>query len=262
MIISIITINYNDKQGLEKTIKSVSKFSADCIHKVEYIIIDGGSDDGSMELAKRYLNKNDFMILDFVSEEDSGIYDAMNKGLRKVCSESDYVLFMNSGDVFLENAGRLISSKDFCNDIIVFGIESRDDKGNLIPIRKITQVEDIKSWPCFPHQSTFINATYHKNNCYNLDYRILADYNFFCEAYSNGLSIKVFPVAISDFNQDGISNNSKYLNLFINELKSVQINYFGKYSKMIVFPLYIKWILRSVPFFKGIEMTIRKIFFR
>lgn len=89
MKISIITINFNNKDGIEKTISSVV---AQTYKDIQYIIIDGDSTDGSVEVIKKYHEDIDYWI----SEPDKGIYDAMNKGILK--ATGDYVLFLNSGD--------------------------------------------------------------------------------------------------------------------------------------------------------------------
>ena len=89
-MISIITINLNNKDGLKRTIESVinqNKFDI-----IEYIIIDGGSTDGSVDIIKEYNDK----ITYWVSEKDKGIYNAMNNGIK--ASSGDYLLFLNSGD--------------------------------------------------------------------------------------------------------------------------------------------------------------------
>ena len=94
MKISIITVNYNDKLGLEKTIKSV----LDQENVVfEYLVIDGNSNDGSKDIIEKYKDKINY----WVSEPDSGIYNAMNKGIR--AATGDYLLFLNSGDWLFEN---------------------------------------------------------------------------------------------------------------------------------------------------------------
>ena len=91
---SIITVNYNNREGLKRTIESV-------IHQTfrdfEFIVIDGGSTDSSAEVLKAY----DEHISYWVSEKDNGIYDAMNKGIRK--ATGDYLNFMNSGDCFYDD---------------------------------------------------------------------------------------------------------------------------------------------------------------
>ena len=94
MKISIITVNYNDKDGLEKTIKSVLNQENTVF---EYLVIDGNSADGSKDVIEKYKDKIDY----WVSEPDSGIYNAMNKGI--LAATGDYLLFLNSGDWLYEN---------------------------------------------------------------------------------------------------------------------------------------------------------------
>ena len=105
---TIITINYNNKEGLERTIKSTAKQT---FKNFEYIVIDGGSTDGSVEVIKQYASEIDF----WVSEKDNGIYHAMNKGVSH--AHGDYLLFMNSGDTF-HSPDVLNSVAEYQEDII------------------------------------------------------------------------------------------------------------------------------------------------
>ena len=100
MKISIITVCYNSFNGIERTIKSVIQQT---YKNIEYIIIDGGSTDGTIEIINRYKENIDVLI----SEKDSGIYDAFNKGIRN--SSGDMIAFLNSGDYYL---------KDYCSTVI------------------------------------------------------------------------------------------------------------------------------------------------
>src|SRR5574339_979809 len=102
--ISIITVNYNDKAGLEKTLRSVT---SQTLKDFEYVVIDGGSNDGSKELIESYADKIDY----WVSEPDKGVYSAMNKGIKAATGE--FVIFMNGGDLFydtqvLENVQKML----------------------------------------------------------------------------------------------------------------------------------------------------------
>ncbi len=92
--ISIITINFNDLVGLEKTFNSVvSQSNTD----FEYIVIDGGSTDGS----KEFLEQNSDKLAYWISEKDSGVYNAMNKGIK--AAKGDYVMFLNSRDFLIDS---------------------------------------------------------------------------------------------------------------------------------------------------------------
>lgn len=94
MKLSIITINYNNAEGLRKTLASVV---AQTYRDIEHIVIDGGSTDGSVEIIKDYVNQCIMYDVLWVSETDNGIYDAMNKGVKR--ATGDYVWILNSGDV-------------------------------------------------------------------------------------------------------------------------------------------------------------------
>jgi glycosyltransferase involved in cell wall biosynthesis len=94
MKLSVITINYNNCDGLRKTIESVV---SQTFTDFEYIIIDGGSTDGSVDVIKEYAGRIDY----WVSERDRGCYHAMNKGVK--VAQGEYVIFMNSGDSFYTN---------------------------------------------------------------------------------------------------------------------------------------------------------------
>ena len=93
MKISIVTINYNNAEGLRRTLESVA---SQTYRDIEHIVIDGGSDDGSVEIIKEYVNQCMTYDVLWVSEKDKGIYDAMNKGVKR--ATGDYVWILNSGD--------------------------------------------------------------------------------------------------------------------------------------------------------------------
>ncbi|PMM04229.1 hypothetical protein BCT61_17160 [Vibrio breoganii] len=260
MIVSIITVNYNNVDGLKRTLSSVRNFSHHSDLDVEFIVVDGESNDGSVSEIVN-VSPKDYHMFKFISEPDSGIYDAMNKGIALLSMTSSYVLFMNSGDTFNGEASSLITKESLISDIVIYGISSTNEYGVEVPVRKIRTLKDIKSWPCFPHQSTFISTKYHKNNVYKLSYDILADYDFFCKAYLDGLNITIKKTVISDFSQGGVSNSTGHILKFISELKDIQLRHFGKYNRSIVVNFYFKYMLRRLPFHEPIERLIRRIIF-
>lgn len=146
--LSIITINYNDKNGLEKTIKSVI---AQSFKDFQYIVIDGGSDDGSKDILLKYKGYLDVAI----SEKDSGIYNAMNKGASY--AKGEYLLFLNSGDVLYDNT---VLSKVFSNqletDIVSCQCLDYDEKHSWlkIPPKNVSLYTFIGG--SLPHPSSFI----------------------------------------------------------------------------------------------------------
>ena len=110
--ISVITINYNNKEGLEKTIESVVNQS---LQDFEYIVIDGNSTDGSQEILEKYTAK----ISHAVSEPDTGIYNAMNKGIKAATGE--YILFLNSGDEFYATQSLEKAAEHLTGEDIIYG---------------------------------------------------------------------------------------------------------------------------------------------
>lgn len=202
MKISIITINYNNCIGIEKTIKSVLNQT---IKDYEYIVIDGGSTDGSVDTLKQ----NDKNITYWVSEPDKGIYNAMNKGIRK--AEGEYCIFMNSGDAFydlnvLENVIPFLDGTD-----VVYGnTEYTDGK-----IRKSVDEPPYFSFffvSSFSHQSTFIRTELLKKYLYDESLKIVADWKFFLQTLilNNG-SFKAVDLQISLYDATGISSTNKIL---------------------------------------------------
>ena len=102
MKLSIVTINYNNKEGLEKTIESMANQKSDDNYEFEYLVIDGLSSDGSCELIK-----DNSIITKYKIENDNGIADAFNKGIE--LANGEYLYFLNSGDVFFDDEAPLLN---------------------------------------------------------------------------------------------------------------------------------------------------------
>jgi glycosyltransferase involved in cell wall biosynthesis len=212
--LSIITINLNNLAGLKKTFDSVISQTD---NDFEYLIIDGGSTDGSYE----FIEKNSEKINYWVSESDHGIYHAMNKGIKQASGE--YCFFLNSGDylvndqvikkVFRQNLGEDI----IFGNLLVFFDGKFKGKSNGKPT--LTFLDVYSSIP--KHQSSFIKRElFHRFGFYNEDLKIVADWEFFLKTIGFGeVSYKYLELDISCFDNDGISNNSG--NLTIDERNSV-----------------------------------------
>lgn len=178
MKISIITVNFNNAKGLERTINSVREQT---YKEIEFIVIDGFSTDES----KNIILKNQDIISYWISEKDNGIYDAMNKGI-KVCS-GDYVLFLNSGD-FLTNRKiiRNIFIRKYTEDLIVGRQLFINTKGKVGRSPKLNYKDFNITYflsSTLPHQATFIKSSlFWKIGLYDTTYKVSADWVFWIKA--------------------------------------------------------------------------------
>lgn len=172
--ISVITIVYNDVKHLEETILSVTEQTFD---NIEYIIIDGGSTDGTLDVIKNHADKLSYWI----SEKDNGIYDAMNKGLR--IASGDFVWFLNSGDQIHEKntVEELVRQIDEETDVIYGETVLINDEGEILGMRRKQAPENL-TWKSFftgmmvCHQSVLVRRNVAPE--YNEKYRFSADFEW------------------------------------------------------------------------------------
>lgn len=202
MKLSIITINYNNCSGLEKTIQSVIKQS---FTDYEWIVIDGGSTDGSKELLEKYQNHFAF----WVSEPDNGIYHAMNKGTQQASGE--YCLYLNSGDYLIDEQ---VLAKVFKNPLpadVCYGDVDCIENDKVIEHRTYPNKMTLTFLFRAPlgHQATFIKTEAAKAHPYMEKYKISADRGFFLELYCNNYSFYHLPIPIVYFDTEGIGSNPK-----------------------------------------------------
>lgn len=204
---SIITVNYNNKDGLRRTIESV-------IHQtfcdIEFIVIDGGSTDGSVDILKEY-NKH---ISYWVSEKDNGIYNGMNKGIQKATGE--YLNFMNSGDCFYDNNVLLkIDQYGYNADIITgrdYHYSEKKQLGHVsIQPPRLSMVTFFIA--TLDHQSSFIKRELFDNSLYREDYRLVSDWIFFTEkVVSENKYVQFIPDIVCRREEGGISEQLSQLN--------------------------------------------------
>lgn len=218
--ISIITVCYNDKQGFIQTAESVLRQSC---KDFEWIVIDGGSTDGSRLEIERLNNHIDY----WVSEADKGIYNGMNKGIAKASGE--YCLFLNSGDFLCSRKSieRVVDRLDG-TDIIVFDIFSEKKwpfglKPYYIMPSSITLGTFVNAGIC--HQAAFIKTSLLKKNNYDESLRITSDWKFFFEELIvRQSSYKHVGLPFASFDSTGISSKNDERNN--NEKQSVLESYF------------------------------------
>lgn len=211
--LSIITINYNNAAGLQRTIRSVlSQTNSD----FEYIIVDGASTDDSKEILEQLQHSkyagNIAFPLTIISEPDTGIYNAMNKGIRM--AHGDYCLFLNSGDYLATPDTLQQVVTDFPDGIdIVYGHQWNDINGQLkeelcIDVAYITF--DTLRNAHIPHQSTFIRReALLRLGGYSEQYNIISDWAFIMKGLCKyDFTIARIPQYVSVYDTTGISSVS------------------------------------------------------
>jgi glycosyltransferase involved in cell wall biosynthesis len=202
--ISIITVVYNAVGLIESTIKSVANQT---YTNIEYIVIDGGSSDGTVEIAERYQHT----IALLQSGKDNGIYDAMNKGLRQ--ATGDYVLFLNAGDLlYADHTIEQIFASQPLADVYYGNTAVIDKSGKVIGDRRLQSPAQL-TWKslqygmCVSHQS-FIAL---KSLCtdYDLQYQVSADIDWVIKILKQAINVENTNVYISKFLEGGTSNTRR-----------------------------------------------------
>lgn len=219
--ISIITINYNNLKGLKKTVESVINQTW---QEFEYIVIDGGSTDGGVSYIESQSQNLDY----WVSEPDTGIYNAMNKAIVKATGK--YLLFLNSGDYFFDNKVLELNHKFLVEkDFVYFNVEVIDKKTSRIVSYPQKLNFSFLYFGAICHQSTFIKrALFDKLGLYDENLKIASDWKFMVIAlFIYRSSYKHIDKIISVFYLDGISANEMVINS--NERSQVLNEYFRAY---------------------------------
>jgi len=202
-LISIVTVVFNGEEFLEETIQSVINQTYD---NIEYIIIDGGSTDGTVDIIKKYEDRIDY----WVSEKDRGIYDAMNKGIDVASGE--WINFMNAGDRFYLKESiymLLFQENNFFGVDVIYG-DLEIDFGGFTRIESAKSLCNIYKGMVFCHQSSFIRSSYHKAHKYSLDYHIASDFDFFYTAYQKGQHFRYNRGIVSVVNVEGLSDSNRF----------------------------------------------------
>lgn len=226
--ITIITVTYNAEKILEETILSVL---GQTYNNIEYIIIDGGSTDNTIDIIKKYSDQ----ITYWVSEPDKGIYDAMNKGIRIATGE--WINFMNAGDSFysqrtIEECAHFINHNSdvdilYGNTIVTY----KNEKYLSIP----KEISLLKKHTVFCHQSSFIKTSLLLQYKFNIKYKILADYNLFRSLFFNKYQFKYIEQPISNYESENGVSATQIQKV---ELEYAQIKYAN--NKIKLFFTYIK----------------------
>ena len=217
MFLTIITINYNNASGLKKTIESVlCQTSKD----FEFIIIDGASTDGSVEIIQTFKLSN-FQTLNYLSEPDSGIYNAMNKGIRK--ANGKYIQFLNSGDWLVDE----FVVENMLHELNAYNTQLNDksEETDILIGRKISVREDGKMrteqnspyvglvtfyGSTLQHTSAYINRSlFDKYGLYDENLKIVSDWKWYLiVAGLNKAKVMFTEINVSYFDTNGISSTN------------------------------------------------------
>ena len=197
--ISVVTVCYNAVDCIEQTMLSVLDQT---YHDIEYIIIDGGSTDGTVDIIKKYADR----LAYWISEPDKGIYDAMNKGI--AVATGDYINFMNAGDTFRDQSS-------IYTYVDVIKPESEIIYGDVIikyhsrfQYRKPIWLDHLSECLPFCHQSVIVKTGLLRDRQFDTSYRILGDYDFFYSCYKRGLCFQYIPEALSVYDStEGVSKD-------------------------------------------------------
>ncbi|NDV55378.1 glycosyltransferase [Parabacteroides sp. 52] len=226
-VFSIITVTYNASQWLERTILSILSQS---YPHIEYIVIDGNSTDGTVELIKQYASGISY----WQSEPDKGLYDAMNKGLLR--ATGDYVWFINAGDTLytadtLQEIVTSLKKKVSLPDVMYGDTMIVDAQGAPIGLRRLRPPKRL-TWKSFRkgmlvnHQS-FI-AKKEIAPLYNTTYRLVADYDWCIQCLQRAQSVHNTFRVLSNFLEAGMSSVERKASL--KERYKVMCHYYGPLS--------------------------------
>lgn len=221
--ISIITITYNSEKTLEETIKSIKSQNYD---NLEYIIVDGGSKDSTIEIIKRYGD----VVSKYISEPDEGISDAFNKGV--LMAQGDIIGIINSDDMLCEGSlNKLASAYDGETDVYYGNAVICDEKGKRLSI--LTSSEDLSTLPysfCIVHPATFVTKkAYEKYGFFDKEIRCAMDYDLLLRYYKAGAKFKYLDENLSVYRTGG--TNMKLRKITIDEVRDVSVRYGGSPAK-------------------------------
>lgn len=218
-MISVVTVCYNEKKTIRATIESVIGQTYD---DFEYVIMDGASSDGTLDIINEYADNK---LLKCISEPDTGLYNAMNKSLRYI--NGDYVIFMNSGDLFYDNGVLADVALMLDSDIVYGDVYRRCETEDFIQRYRGTHFERISMMLCglaFCHQCQFTRTGLMREYGFRESHRITADYDFVVRALASKRTFRHVDRVICSFdNAGGMSADmSNYMQMVREDDSSVK----------------------------------------
>jgi glycosyltransferase involved in cell wall biosynthesis len=262
--LSIVTVNLNNSEGLEKTIKSIQNQT---FKNFEHIIIDGGSIDNSLNVIRDYnlSSKDNDYELYWSSESDLGIYNAMNKGIK--VSKGEYIQFLNSGDLLHSSNSLNIMNRDLKDELII-GNEIVKDGSN----EKLHQNPDtINTYYVLTNRishaaSFFRRDIFDRYGGYDESFRIAGDYHLFLKLiFKHKVSYSHIEHVISIFETDGISSNPRFEKIRLNEKdlackQFIQEPFYSDLKELAKYKIENELLLRSR--FVSLALKMRNAYLR
>ncbi len=221
-LISVVTVSYNAVLTIEQTILSVINQT---YPHIEYIIIDGGSTDGTVDIIKKYANR----IAYWVSEPDKGIYDAMNQAVK--LAKGEYFLFLNTGDSLydnkvLEQITDVIYKRGDV-DIIYGNMYHKALDTVICASPEINDFTCYRNVPC--HQTCFYRRTLFESRGYRTEYTVRADYEHFLWCYyDRKAAISYVPVVVASYEGGGYSETKENQKRSRQQHREIVLRYMGK----------------------------------
>jgi len=204
MLLSVITVAFRNYEGVMKTWQSLAHLAKAQNIEFEWIVVDGGSQDGTAEFLK---NLNGQYNLRFISERDKGIYDAMNKGIDMATGR--YALFLNSGDIFHEEIVDVVRQLDEENENAMYIGDALLDFGDGNKLRRSAK----HGWYIYhslpaSHQAIFFPVNGLKTYSYDLQFKVSSDYALAARMFKAGFPFKRLKGLVSEFSMGGVSTSN------------------------------------------------------
>lgn len=204
MLLSVITVAFRNLDGVVKTWRSLSNLARDPSLSFEWIVVDGGSGDGTAEFLEKL---NGEYNLRYVSEKDRGIYDAMNKGIDM--AQGRYAIFLNSGDIFHDDVAQFVRQLSRVQGNAMILGDALLDFGDGNKLRRAAK----PGWYIYhslpaSHQAIFFPLSGLKTYPYDLQYRVSSDYALTARMYKAGYPFKRLPGLVSEFSMGGVSTSN------------------------------------------------------